>query len=87
MMDSGSSENQEEMVPVEAGVDQAQQDIPPQALAEQEPDPQPEVEKTLTDHLNKKLLESFLGKLDSGVIQFPPGAHNPEEAESDEFED
>ena len=38
-----------------------------------EPPPQ-EREKTLTDHLNKKLLQSFLGRLDTGQIDLPPGA-------------
>lgn len=30
-------------------------------------------EKTLTDHLNKKLLESFLTRLQDGSMQFPGG--------------
>ena len=30
-----------------------------------------EEERTLTDHLNKKLLSSFLARLDSGDVQFP----------------
>lgn len=38
-----------------------------------EPPPQ-EQEKTLTDHLNRKLLESFLDRLDNGRIDLPPGA-------------
>jgi hypothetical protein len=31
-----------------------------------------EEERTLTDHLNKRLLESFLNRLDSGSIPAPP---------------
>ena len=30
-----------------------------------------EEEKTLTDHLNKKLLESFLARIDAGTTGFP----------------
>ena len=33
-----------------------------------------EEEKTLTDHLNKRLLESFLSRLQDGAVQFPPNA-------------
>lgn len=54
----------------------------------EEPEPQEE-ERTLTDHLNKKLLESFLARLDSGSMQLPPGARGndlPEEEEND-FDD
>ena len=49
-----------------------------------------EEERTLTDHLNKKLLESFLARLDSGSMELPPGARGndpPEEEDVDEFED
>ena len=50
-----------------------------------EPEPQEE-ERTLTDHLNKKLLSSFLRKLDSGAVQFPAGVHDPAaEEEEDDF--
>ena len=51
-----------------------------------EPEPQEE-ERTLTDHLNKKLLSSFLEKLDSGAVQFPAGVQDPaaEDEEEDEF--
>lgn len=31
----------------------------------------PAEERTLTDHLNKKLLESFLNRLDEGEVQVP----------------
>ena len=55
------------------------------------PEPQPqEEERTLTDHLNKRLLESFLARLDSGGMQLPPGARGadpPEEDDGQEFED
>lgn len=30
-----------------------------------------EEERTLTDHLNKKLLESFLSRIDAGTTGFP----------------
>ena len=54
-------------------------------------DPLPqEEERTLTDHLNKRLLESFLARLDSGSMQLPPGARGadpPEEEDVQEFED
>ena len=56
---------------------------------ETEPQPQEE-ERTLTDHLNKRLLESFLARLDSGSMQVPPGARGsdpPEEEDMEEFED
>lgn len=51
-----------------------------------------EEERTLTDHLNKRLLESFLARLDSGSMELPPGVRGsdpPEEEEEDvqEFED
>ena len=49
-----------------------------------------EEERTLTDHLNKRLLESFLARLDSGSMELPPGARGsdpPEEEDIDEFED
>lgn len=50
-----------------------------------------EEEKTLTDHLNKKLLSSFLSRLESGNFQFPSvqtqqqATENGEEEQ--EFED
>lgn len=33
--------------------------------------PGKEEEKSLTDHLNKKLLESFLSRMDAGTTGFP----------------
>ncbi len=47
---------------------------------------EPEQERTLTDHLNKKLLESFLSRLDSGNIQFPQ-ASAEEEGQAGEFDE
>jgi hypothetical protein len=55
-----------------------------------DPEPQEEEERTLTDHLNKRLLESFLARLDSGSMQLPQGARGadpPEEEDGQEFED
>ena len=43
-------------------------------------------ERTLTDHLNKKLLESFLNRLDDGTITFPDVSQRNLEEEND-FED
>ena len=42
---------------------------------------QEERERTLTDHLNKKLLESFLNRLDMGDMKFPPGMEGAKEEE------
>ena len=46
-----------------------------------------EEERTLTDHLNKKLLESFLARMDAGTTGFPnlpqPQATPQEEEEFD----
>ena len=40
-----------------------------------------EDERTLTDHLNKKLLESFLARMEAGTTGFPniPQPQPPEE--------
>ena len=47
---------------------------------------QKEEERTLTDHLNKKLLESFLNRLEEGSMSFPDT--NQENSEEDnDFED
>jgi len=59
---------------------------PPAPQANSDPDPEPEEERTLTDHLNKKLLESFMQRLESGSMQFPQGVQGPVEEEG-EFED
>ena len=57
------------------------------AAGEEEEEPQPEQERTLTDHLNKKLLESFLSRLDSGNMSFPPQTTGQPSENSDEFND
>lgn len=49
--------------------------------------PGQEEEKTLTDHLNKKLLESFLTRLDSGNMQLPQGARAADPVELEEDDD
>ena len=51
-----------------------------------EPPPQ-EQEKTLTDHLNKRLLESFLNRLDTGGMELPPGAQRHPEENEENWED
>lgn len=51
-----------------------------------EPQPQ-EQEKTLTDHLNKRLLESFLSRLDSGRADLPPGFLHPHEEREENWEE
>ena len=53
---------------------------------EDEQEPEPEHERTLTDHLNKKLLESFLSRLDTGNMTFPDQTKNEQELEED-FDD
>ena len=58
-----------------------------QAAGDVEEEPQPEQEKTLTDHLNKKLLESFLSRLDSGSMSFPPQTTGQPSENKDEFND
>ena len=48
------------------------------------PEPEKEEERTLTDHLNKKLLESFLSRIDAGTTGFklpPQQAQEPEDSE------
>lgn len=47
----------------------------------------PEEERNLTDHLNKRLLESFLTRLDSGAMQFPQASSDQQEDDSREFEE
>ena len=54
-------------------------------MAPVEPPPQ-EQEKTLTDHLNKRLLASFLNRLDNGQVDLPAGASGPPREEN-EWED
>lgn len=48
------------------------------------PEPEKEEERTLTDHLNKKLLKSFLSRMDAGTTGFklpPQQAQEPENKE------
>ena len=44
-----------------------------------------EEDRTLTDHLNKKLLQSFLARLEDGSMQFPAG--DEEQNGEEEWED
>lgn len=48
--------------------------------ADEEP-AEEERERTLTDHLNRKLLESFLNRLESGDMNFPPGTEGAQDEE------
>lgn len=63
----------------------------PVQLGEPEPEQQEEEERTLTDHLNKRLLESFLQHLDAGSVPLPQQQQgDPQEGdgeEEQEFED
>jgi len=45
-----------------------------------------EEERTLTDHLNKRLLESFLARIDAGTTGFPnlPQPQPKQDKETDE---
>ena len=55
-----------------------------------EQEPAEERELTLTDHLNKRLLESFMNRLDDGSFQVPASAtsaSHPIPEESDDFDD
>lgn len=64
------------------------QDREPVDLNMQAAEPQPqEQEKTLTDHLNKKLLQSFLSRLDSGRVDLPPGVVGASEEKEDGWGD
>ena len=52
--------------------------------------PAEEKELTQTDHLNKRLLESFMNRLDDGSFQVPHSANSdsgPIPKESDDFDD
>lgn len=46
-----------------------------------------EEERTLTDHLNKKLLESFLSRMDAGTTGFPNLPQSPPKEQVEENED
>ncbi len=50
-------------------------------------EPKAEEERNLTDHLNKRLLESFLSRLDSGAVQFPQTLTEQQENRNGEFEE
>ncbi len=58
----------------------------PVATTDKEELQEPEQEKTLTDHLNKRLLESFLSRLDSGNIKLPQ-ASAEEEGQAGDFDE
>lgn len=49
--------------------------------------PGKEEEKTLTDHLNKKLAESFLSRMDAGTTGFPNLPQPPPKQVEDENHD
>lgn len=87
--DSGiESENGQDGAPAAAGRGGGGQRELEGDLNMQPAEPQPpEVEKTLTDHLNKRLLESFLNRLDSGSMDLPPGGRRPPEEREDNWED
>lgn len=84
-MSSSDQENKsnqsEEVMDVEV-VDQG----PPCHQANHDAEPDTEEERTLTDHLNKKLLQAFLQRIESGTMQLPEGAQGTTE-EGDEFND
>ena len=48
-----------------------------------------EEEKTMTDHLNKKLLESFLVRMDAGTANIPrlPDSKSDDDPERQDFDD
>ncbi len=48
-----------------------------------------EEERTLTDHLNKKLLQSFLERMTAGTANIPrlPDSRQEVEEDSQEFDD
>lgn len=49
---------------------------------------QQQEERTLTDHLNKRLLQSFLNRLEEGSVAVPSNTSSNEEKEdSNEFDD
>ena len=85
LMSSSDQENKsnqsEEVMDVEV-VDQG----PPCPQANHDAEPDTEEERTLTDHLNKKLLQAFLQRIESGTMQLPEGAQGTAE-EGDEFND
>ena len=98
MTDSSDSDDQEQQQPVEhngppqepaAVVINGENGPLVNGVVGEEVEQVQEEERTLTDHLNKRLLESFLARLESGSMQLPPGARatDPVEEDSDDFED
>lgn len=55
--------------------------------AENPDSPPKEEERTLTDHLNKKLLESFLVRMEAGTAGVPRPLQRQENEEEDEEEE
>lgn len=51
------------------------------------PEPEKEEERTLTDHLNKKLLESLLSRMDAGTTQFKLPPQQAQDQEPQDRED
>lgn len=49
-------------------------------------DSRKEEERTLTDHLNKKLLENFLARMDAGTTGFPNLPQPQAQEEDGEFD-
>ena len=73
-------------VVLERVADEQERDSGDPNLQPAEPQPQ-EREITLTDHLNKKLLQSFLTRLDAGRMDLPPGIGAASEEKEAEWED
>ena len=49
-------------------------------------EPPKEEERTLTDHLNKRLLESFLTRLQEGSVAMPQNSADEEIIDEDSFD-
>ena len=74
----------------ENGVDSTSSDEEPAQPSSDvtQEEPQEPQEPTLTDHLNKKLLQSFLTRLDEGSFNFPGSSHlNSSNNETNDFDD
>lgn len=82
---------QENSVVCENGVNGTSSDGEPTKLPSDVPQETAEEprEPTLTDHLNKKLLQSFLTRLDGGNFNFPDSSHSKpnNNDEADDFDD
>jgi len=87
--DLGDSSNAStELMDTDPSSDNSPEDV--QSKVDQtveEVEPKPKQEPTLTDHLNKKLLSSFLSRLDSGAMNFPPQTNTQDKCEEDDFND